>query len=139
MAVNTLTVGAGTLTIGAAAALTNFSSQVTSVKLVSSSDTSDSIYVLSGESVAGDFSESFTLEGSMLQDFGSVGSKTEWLFTKAGETHVFEFIPNTAAAKKITGSLVVTSPAEIGGDVRQKASTDFSFNVVGKPVIAAVV
>lgn len=139
MAINTLTVGAGTLTIGAAADLTNFSSQVTSVKLVSSSETGDSIYVLSGESVAGDFSESFTIEGSMLQDFGATGSKLEWLFNNAGETHVFEFIPSTALAKKITGSLVVTSPAEIGGDVRQKASTDFSFTVIGKPVIAAVV
>jgi hypothetical protein len=34
---------------------------------------------------------------------------------------------------------VVSSPAEIGGDVRTKPLTDFTFTVVGKPVIEAVV
>lgn len=136
MAVNTLTVGAGTLTIGAAADLTNFSSQVTSAKLVPSSETGDTIYVLSGESVSGDFTETYTLEGTFLQDFGTAGSKTEWLFNNAGETHVFEFTPNTVAGKKITGSLVVTS-VEIGGDVNSKPTSDFTFNVIGKPVITA--
>jgi hypothetical protein len=135
MAVSTLTVGAGTFTIGAAGALQNFSSQVTSIKLTSSTDTGDSIYVLSGESVAGDYSESYTIEGTMLQDFGTAGSKIEWLLANSGTTQVFEFVPNTVKAKKITGSLVVTPPAEIGGDVKQIASTDFSFNVVGKPTI----
>lgn len=138
MAVTTYTVGAGTLTIGAAGELTNFSSQATSVKLTSSSDIGDTIYVLSGESVAGDFSETYALEGTMLQDLGT-DSKLEWLFNNSGETHVFEFIPSTSAARKITGSLVVSSPAEIGGDVRTKPLTDFTFTVVGKPVIAAVI
>lgn len=136
MAVNTLTVGAGTFTIGAAGALTNFSSQVTSVKLVPSAETGDSIIVLSGESVAGDFSETYTIEGTMLQDFGTASSKTEWLYTHSGETHVFEFDPATTGATKITGSLVVTA-IEIGGDVRQKASSDFSFNCIGKPTVVA--
>lgn len=137
MAVSTYTVGAGTLTIGASGDLTNFSSQITSCKLEASADLGDTIYVLSGESVAGDFSETFTLTGTMLQDLGAT-SKTEWLFNNAGETHVFEFVPSTAAGRRITGSLVVSSPAEIGGDVRTKPTTDFSFTVVGKPVIDAV-
>ena len=64
MAVETITVGAGQLTIGAEDALTNFSSQTTSVKLVPDVDQDDPIKVLSGESVAGDRTESFTLEGS---------------------------------------------------------------------------
>jgi hypothetical protein len=139
MAVTTYTVGAGTLTIGASGDLTNFSSQVTSVKLTASSDIGDTIYVLSGESVAGDFSETYQLEGTMLQDLGALASVTEWLFNQSGETHVFEFIPSTAAGRTITGSLVVSSPAEIGGDVRTKPLTDFTFTVVGKPVIEAVV
>lgn len=136
MAVNQNTV-IGTLTIGAAGELTNFSSQLTSIKLVTSSETGDTIDVLSGETVGGDFSESQTLEGTMLQDLGA-SSKMLWLYENAGETHVFEFIPSTAAAKKFTGSLVVASPAEIGGDAKSKPTTDISFQVIGKAVVSDV-
>ncbi|MFE4078209.1 hypothetical protein [Paenarthrobacter sp. YIM B13468] len=136
MAVNQNTV-VGTLTIGAAADLTNFSSQLTSIKLVTSSDTSDPVPVLSGETVAGEFSETQTLEGTMFQDLGTA-SKMLWLYDNAGETHVFEFIPSTAAGKKFTGSLVVASPAEIGGDAKSKPTTDISFQVIGKAVAGDV-
>lgn len=138
MAVNTVTVGAGKLTIGASTDLTTFSGQVTACRLVPSVDQGDSIMVLSGESVAGDRTESFALEGTLLQDLGATISTTEWLFTNRGETHVFEFVPSTAAGKKITGSLVVEA-IEIGGDVSTKPTSDFSFVVVGAPVIAAAV
>lgn len=135
MAVKVLTVGPGVLTIGATNALMNFESQTTSCKLVPSTDSDDPINVLSGEQVAGDRTESFTLEGSFLQDFGATGSTTEWLFTHRGETHPFSFTPSTAAGKKITGSLVVEA-IEIGGDARTKPTSDFEFQVIGAPVIA---
>lgn len=138
MAVNTITVGPGSLTIGASTALVNFSGQVTACRLVPSVDQGDNIAVLSGESVAGDRTESFTLEGTLLQDFGTANGTTEKLFTMRGQTHVFEFTPATAKGKKITGSLVVEA-IEIGGDVNTKPTSDFTFVVVGSPVIAAVV
>lgn len=136
MAVATYTVGAGTFTIGAAGLLTNFSSQVTSVKLVPSAETGDSIFTLSGESVAGEFTETYTIEGTLIQDFGTTTSKVEWLYAHAGETHVFEFDPATTGLTKITGSLVVTS-VEIGGDVKSKPQSDFSFVCVGKPTVVS--
>lgn len=138
MAVNTITVGAGSLTIGASTDLTNFSGQVTACRLVPSVDQGDNIAVLSGESVAGDRTESFTLEGTLLQDFGATGSTTEWLYTNRGETHVFEFIPSTAKGRKITGSLIVEA-IEVGGDVSTKPTSDFTFTLVGAPTFAAVV
>lgn len=137
MAVNTITVGAGSLTIGATTALVNFSGQVTACRLVPSVDQGDNIAVLSGESVAGDRTESWTLEGTVLQDFGTASGTTEKLFTMRGQTHVFEFIPNTAKGKKITGSLVVEA-IEIGGDVNTKPTSDFTFTIVGAPVIGTV-
>lgn len=137
MAVKTLTIGPGKLSIGSDALIQQFESQVTSVKLVPNTETDDPINVLSGEQVAGDRSESFTLEGSMLQDFGDTQSKTEWLFTHRGEEHPFSFQPSTAKAKKITGTLVVEA-IEIGGDARTKAQSEFEFQVIGTPVIAAV-
>jgi hypothetical protein len=136
MAVSTITVGAGTFTIGAAGLLTNFSAQVTSIKLVPSAETGDSIAVLSGESVAGEFSETYTIEGTLLQDFGVATSKVEWLYAHSGETHVFEFDPATSGLTKITGSLVVTA-VEIGGDVKTKPTSDFTFTCVGKPTVVA--
>lgn len=137
MAVKSITVGPGTLTVGASGALTVFSSQVTSCKLVPSVDQGDAITVLSGEQVAGDRTESWTLEGTILQDFGSTDSKTEWLFTNRGTTQVFEYTPATAAGKKITGSVTVEA-IEIGGDVSSKPTSDFTWTLVGEPVIAPV-
>lgn len=134
MAVNTITMGPGKFTIGDVAALTTFDSQVRAIRLVPSVDNGDPIDVLSGEQVAGDRSESFTIEGTMLQDFGSTASRTEWLFEHRGETHSFEFVPSTAAGKKITGQLQVEA-IEIGGDVKTKPESDFEFNVIGVPVI----
>lgn len=132
MAVKTTKIGAGTLTIGALTDLTNFAGQVTSCRLVPSVDQGDSINVLSGESVAGDRTESWTLEGTLLQDYGNTGSTTEWLFDNRGETHVFTFVPNTASGKGWTGSLVVEA-IESGGDVDTKPTSDFTFVLVGAP------
>lgn len=138
MAVNTITVGPGTFTIGASSDLTTFTSQVTSIRLVPSVDQGDAIFVLSGESVAGDRTESYTIEGTLLQDFGSTGSRTEWLYNNAGETHVFTYTPATVSGKSITGSLVVEA-VEIGGDVNTKPTSDFTFTCIGKPVIGTIV
>lgn len=137
MAVNAITVGAGSLSIGAALDLVNFSGQTTSVRLVPSVDQGDQILVLSGESVAGDRTESWTIEGTFLQDFGSAESTWEKLFALRGETHVFEFVPSTAAGKKISGSLIVEA-VELGGDVGSKPTSDFEFQLVGSPVIGSV-
>ena len=137
MAVNTLTMGPGTLTIGSAANLTQFASQVTECVLKPKVDNDDPINVLSGEQVAGDRTESFSLEGSFLQDFGSLGSTTEWLFQHRGETHPFTFTPNTVAGKAIVGSLQVEA-IEIGGDARSKPTSDFEFQVIGEPTINTV-
>lgn len=136
MAVKTITMGPGALTIGSDLNLTSFESQVTSVRLVPNVDSEDPVHVLSGESVAGDRAESFTLEGSMLQDFGDASSTTEWLFTHRGEEHPFSFTPNSAKGRKITGNLVVEA-IEIGGDARTKPQSDFEFVVVGSPIIGS--
>ncbi|QXG07724.1 major tail protein [Curtobacterium phage Penoan] len=136
MTVNTITVGPGTLTIGQDDALTVFSSQVTSCKVTPSVDKGDRVPVLSGESVAGDRTESFTLNGTFLQDFGSEGSTTEWLYEHRGEVHPFSYTPNTANGRTISGSLTVEA-IEIGGDVESKPTSDFTFDLEAAPSIGA--
>lgn len=138
MAVNTLTMGPGTLTIGSAANLTQFASQVTECVLKPKVDNDDPIPVLSGEEAPGDRSESWTLEGSLLQDLGAAGSVVEWLFAHRGELHPFTFVPRSGTgAKRILGTLQVEA-VDIGGEARTKPSSDFEFVVIGAPTISTV-
>lgn len=134
MPVQSITVGPGVLTIGATTDLTTFESQTTSCKLTPSVDKGDPINVLSGEQVSGDRTESWTLDGNFLQDFGSTDSRVEWLFEHRGEDHPFEYTPNTAKGKSVTGTLTVEA-VDIGGDVNTKPTSDFSFALVGSPAI----
>ncbi|UVK60161.1 major tail protein [Arthrobacter phage SerialPhiller] len=134
MATEVITVGPGQFTIGSDLALTSFSGQVTSLRLVPSVDVGDAIYVLDGGEVSGDRSESWSVEGTMLQDFGSTDSKTEWLFENRGQDMPFAYAPNSAKGKQITGTLTVEA-IEIGGDVKTKPTSDFEFKLVGPPAI----
>lgn len=137
MAIKTVTVGPGKLTIGADADLTAFESQVTSCTLVPKVDNGDQIYVLSGEGVPGDRSEEWTLEGDVLQDFGHQDGRVEWLFAHRGQLHPFTYVPNSKLGRQITGTLQVEA-VDIGGDVNSKPTSKFEFRLSGEPVIGAV-
>lgn len=133
--VNTITIGAGTLTIGEAGELITMESQVTACRLVPTVDTGDAINVLSGDEAPGDRSESWTLAGTLLQDIGATESVIEWLFEHRGEQKTFTFVPSTAKAKQFAGSLTVEA-VEMGGEVKTKPTSDFEFELVGFPTIA---
>ncbi|NUL43738.1 hypothetical protein F7P69_00785 [Cellulosimicrobium funkei] len=136
MAVKSITVGPGVLNIGTDTLL-NFSSQVTTVRLIPSVDLGDPIRTLSGESLMGDRSETWTVEGEILQDLGATESTTEWLFEHAGEEHPFEYTPSSLTGKEITGTLVVEA-VEIGGESGTKPTSEFAFSVIGRPVISTI-
>ncbi|WP_104087264.1 hypothetical protein [Arthrobacter sp. GMC3] len=137
MTTNVITMGPGKFTIGDTADLTVFSGQVTSIKLVPSVDKGDPIDVLDGGQAPGDRKESFKLDGTLLQDFGATKSTTEYLFTKRGTEQPFLYIPNSSQGKQITGVLTVEA-IDIGGDVKTKPTSDFSFDLIGVPVIAPI-
>lgn len=140
MAVDAITIGAGTLVLGEEGSLTNFESQVTACRLVPSVENGDPINVLSGEQAPGDRSESFTLRGSLLQDFGRADGidLTAWCFEHRGETMPFTFTPSTSRGKSVTGQLTVEA-IEIGGDVKTKPTSDFEWSLVGAPTIESPV
>src|SRR5690606_29816019 len=100
MTVNVSPVGPGTLTIGATAALTSFSSQIRSARIVPNVDKGDPIDVLSGEQAPGDRTESVQLVISLQSDFGHAESRTEWLWEHRGEQHPFEYVPNNTLSRK---------------------------------------
>ncbi len=130
-------VGPGTLTIGATAALMNFSNQCTAATLVPSVDKGDPINVLSGAQAPGERTETFALKVTLQGDFGVLNSTTEWLYEHRGEEHPFTYIPNVALARKISGTLVV-EPIDIGGEVKTKPANDVEFDLIGEPVFASV-
>lgn len=132
MAPRTMTMGPGTLTLGETGTLQTFSAQLTNCRLVPDVQTGDNIPVLSGDEVAGERTESFTLSGTLLQDFGVVDSLSEWTYTNRGQQFPFEFVPQNAGARKITGTVTV-EPTEIGGDVKTKPTADFEWRLVGAP------
>lgn len=132
MPVKTPTVGPGSLTIGAAAGLTNFSSQMRAAKLVPNVTKGDPIDVLSGEQAPGDRTEENTLVCTLQSDFGYTGSNVEWLWEHRGEQHPFEYVPNSTLERKISGVITV-EPIEIGGDVKSKPSAEVTFDLIGDP------
>ena len=80
MPVRQTKLGPGKLTItgaGAPGLTHDLSSQVRKCQLVPSVKQDDPLTVLSGETVAGDRSESWALEGAILDDFGTADSTIE--------------------------------------------------------------
>lgn len=129
----------GLLTIGETGSLHQLGHQVTECILVPKVSKKDQIKVLSGGSVPGSRSTTYTLKGKLLQDFGRatpVESVSEFLFTSDGLMLPFVFDPDENSTKKVTGTLVVEATA-IGGKVGDNAEADFEFDVIGKPAISA--
>lgn len=134
MAVKTVKVGPGRLTIGASEDLMVLESQVRSCAVEPEVDTEDPVPVLSGEFIAGKVTETFKLTGTFLQDLDTAAGVTEYTWDKAGTEQPFEFVPSTAKGKAVKGTIVVAS-TKIGGDVGENAEADFEFSCVGKPTI----
>lgn len=132
MAAATMTIGPGTLTIGEAGSLTNLAPQCTSCKITPSTSQSDATPVLSGETVAGDRTETWELEAALNHDLGAAESVQRWLFEHRGEIHPFTFVPESAATATVSGSLVVEA-LPFGGDVGSKANDSIKCPLIGAP------
>lgn len=128
--------GPGTLTFGAQAA----SGQITNCRVVPSENiaSTDAIPTLDGGELEAQevASLSWKLEGTVVQDIAS-GQLTAYTWTNAGAEVAFVFIPNTVAARKVTGTVRII-PFQVGGDVKKKNTADFSMSCIGTPVLAAV-
>lgn len=126
MPVKTLMMGPGTLVIGEAGSTRAMESQVTNARVTPSVDTDDDTPVLSGDVLPGDRTESFSLAGTFVQDFGNADGLSEWTWTNRGDRLPFTFIPSTAAGRSLSGTVQVEA-TEIGGDVKTKPTVDFEW------------
>jgi hypothetical protein len=127
--------GPGKLTIGTVP--NDFTCQVTAARVEWAVDEGDDVVVLCGETVPGARTYSSSLTATILSDLGKTPGPgiVEFSWTNKGTQQAFNFVPNTAAAKAVTGTLIL-DPISIGGDESgQNMTSDFEFAIVGTPVI----
>lgn len=117
--------GPGSLTIGATGSLKDFSADVTNVTITPDTNTDDTINYLDGSQDTGAQTTSWTVEGTIKEDYSTDGVQA-WCLTHQGESMPFEFVPAKAGALKITGDVTI-APVAFGGDVKSKNDIDFSF------------
>ena len=121
--------GPGTLSIGATGTEEQFAAQLTACSVEPSTDTEDPIPTLSGEEVEGDDTDTAELTGTILQSYDAQ-SLLLWAQTHRGETLDFTFVPNNEGALQVTGQVKVRR-LRIGGDVKTRNTSDFTFPIVG--------
>lgn len=136
MTINSTKLGPGRLTIGAVGTTKEFASQLRKCQLQPSVDTTDPIPVLSGEELPGDDTYSYTLSGTILDDYNLATSLAVWAETNKGDVMPFEFVPSTAGTLMVSGDLKV-QPIGLGGDVKTRNENDFEFTLVGDPTYEA--
>lgn len=137
MAIKSHKLGPGSLTFGAVASQQEFASQLRNCVLTPDVEEEDPIPVLSGEEMAGDEEYTWTIGGSILDDY-SADSLAVWANTNKGEEMPFEFLPNAETGTlKVTGTAKIR-PIAIGGDVKTRNENDFEFKVVGQPSMSAI-
>jgi hypothetical protein len=125
--------GPGTFSIGSVGTPLDLTAQVTSLSVKFSEEVDDSVPTLSGESLEGEATYPATLEGTLIQDLTEAGM-FDYTWTNKGSIVPFTFTPSTAAGRSVTGSCRVV-PLDIGGDVKVKNTVDFTWAVIGDPVL----
>jgi hypothetical protein len=125
-------VKSGTFTLGVAPG-TSFACQPTNIRVTPSyEDDGDPVETLCGDSIPAGKKESFVLAGTAIQDFDDPDGFLTYCFENSMATVPFTWEPNVTGAPAWAGSLVVVALEE-GGDVNTRITTDFEFDVVGRP------
>ena len=135
MPARTVKLGPGKLTIGTTP--NDFTCQVISARVEWEVDEGDDVTVLCGETVKGARTYSASLSATILSDLGLTPGTSiiEYSWTNKGTQAPFNFVPNTVAAKGVTGTVVI-DPISVGGDESgQNMQSDFEFAIVGTPAI----
>ena len=73
------------------------------------------------------------LTGTLVQDLTEAGM-FDYTWTNKGDEVPFSFVPSTAAGREVTGVCRI-APLNMGGDVKKKNTTDFTWAIIGDPVL----
>lgn len=127
--------GPGELTLGATGTEVDFTCQVTAAHVDWNVDAEDPTQVLCGDTVAGERTYDAVLAGTLYQDLGLAAGIVEYTWANKGAEVPFVFVPNTTAAKAVTGTLIV-DPLSVGGDeAGANMTSDFEWAIVGDPIL----
>lgn len=135
MPVKAQTMGPGTFSIGSIGTPLDLTSQVTALTVEWSEDVEDGIPTLSGEILDGEATYTATLTGTLVQDLTDDGM-FDYTWANKGSIVPFTFTPSTAAGRSVTGSVRI-APLNLGGDVKTKNTTEFTWAISGDPVLGA--
>lgn len=124
--------GPGRLTFGEAGSPSEWGAQLTKCDLTYKLDEEDPIPVLSGEELDGDDTLTSELSGTVFQSMDKAGL-IYWSKLHSMEKVPFEFVPSTAASEFSIKGVVKIVPLTIGGDVKKRNTSDFTFRCVGDP------
>lgn len=131
MTINADRLGPGRLTFGEAGTTTEFGSQVTKAALEPESEDGEVITVLSGEELVDGDTDSYKLTGEFYQDYTTgMSSLIVWCKSNANTELAYEFIPSTTGKLGVRGRCRI-KPVKVGGDVKKRNTTEFSFTGVG--------
>ena len=133
MAIKSNVMGPGTFSIGSVGTPLDLTAQVTSLTVEFSEEVEDSIATLSGETLGGAADYPATLTGTLVQDLTEAGM-FDYTWTNKGDEVPFSFVPSTAAGREVTGICRI-APLNLGGDVKKKNTTDFTWAIIGDPVL----
>jgi hypothetical protein len=133
MPVKANVMGPGTFSIGSVGTPLDLTAQVTSLTVEFSEEVEDSIATLSGEELGGAASYPASLTGTLVQDLTEDGM-FDYTWANKGAEVPFSFVPSTAAGREVTGVCRI-APLNLGGDVRQKNTTEFTWGIIGDPVL----
>ena len=131
MATKSQVLGPGSLKIGETATALEFAAQLTKCALEVSTDSEDDIPTLDGGTLAGEDTDKFSVTGTLLQDY-ELASLELYCFDNKGETLPFVFTPTNESGVQWSGNLKIR-PVNVGGDVKKRNTSDFSFPVIGDP------
>jgi hypothetical protein len=138
MPINSYKMGPGTLTLGAAPL--DVSCQVAAARVVPTEnvDTLDAVPMLCGDDLPQEQNASVTwqLTGTFQQDI-ALGGVVAYTWDESGAEVPFTLVPNTAAARQVTGKVRIV-PLIVGGDVKTRPASDFTWSIIGAPVLGAV-
>lgn len=129
MSVRSHKLGPGSLKFGETGSPVEFAAGVRSVTVEPETESGDEMYVLSGDSIAEGDEDSYTLTGSMLQEYDT-SSFILWAHENHGSQVTFLFVPDNEKDFGVSG-VVRIKRVPIGGDVRERNTSDFEFQGVG--------
>ena len=132
----------GTLTFGGSGGGTGpdgttFACQASTVKVTPSyDDDGDAVETLCGDEIPAGKKEKWTLNGTSIQDFDDPDGFLAYCYENSLQTVAFEWTPNTEGAPTWAGDVVIRALEE-GGDVNTRLTTDWEFDISGRPTRTA--